>query len=153
MENQQLSEENLKEEIVQPRAAVVMTDVSELRAKSAYYDRNCDRIVNIVINPNLIMDTIRKLEILKDTYSDQAQLNQIVDKLLDIALSQHRQNLEKYQHDMREFEQRYGMESSIFYQHFQAGELGDDIDFFEWVALYELKQDLLKKIDKLEKAV
>ncbi|HEY9849208.1 MAG TPA: hypothetical protein V6D28_07100 [Leptolyngbyaceae cyanobacterium] len=45
MENQQLSEENLKEEIAQARAAAVMADLSEPRAKSAYYDRNCDRIV------------------------------------------------------------------------------------------------------------
>ncbi|HEY9849210.1 MAG TPA: hypothetical protein V6D28_07110 [Leptolyngbyaceae cyanobacterium] len=98
------------------------------------------------------MDTLRKLEILKDTYFDKVQLNQIVDKLLDIALSQHRQKLEKYEHDMNEFEQRYGIESAIFYQRFQAGQLGDDIDFFEWSALYELKEDLLKKIDKLEQA-
>ncbi len=27
-------------------------------------------------------------------------------------------DLEKYQHDLREFEQRYDMESAIFYQRF-----------------------------------
>lgn len=62
----------------------------------------------------------------------------------------HYGDLEKYQHDLHEFEQRYNMESAIFYQRFQAGELGDDIELFQWSALYELKEDLLKKIDKLE---
>ncbi|MCL1464389.1 DUF2442 domain-containing protein [Argonema galeatum] len=45
MENQQLSEESLKEEIAKARAAAVIADVAEPRAKSAYYDANCDRIV------------------------------------------------------------------------------------------------------------
>ena len=99
------------------------------------------------------MDTLRKLELLKDTYSDQAELDRILGKLLDVALSQHRLRLERYERDMREFEQRYGMESAVFYQRFEAGELGDDVDFFEWAGLCELRQDILEKVHRLELAV
>ncbi|MGA9379656.1 MAG: hypothetical protein WBV73_12885 [Phormidium sp.] len=99
------------------------------------------------------MNTLQKLELLKDTYSDRAELDQILGKLLDVALSQHRLSLEKYDRDLREFEQRYDMESSIFYQRFEAGELGDDVDFFEWSSLYELRQDIQEKIHRLELAV
>lgn len=98
------------------------------------------------------MNTLEKLELLKDTYSDQAELDQILGKLLDVALSQHRLRLEKYDRDLREFEQRYDMESSIFYQRFEAGQLGDDVDFFEWSSLYELRQNILEKIHRLKYA-
>lgn len=99
------------------------------------------------------MDALSKLELLKETYPDQAELDQILGKLLDISLSQHRLRLKRYEQDMREFEQRYKMHSEHFYQRFEAGELGDEIDFFEWSGLYELRQDILNKIHRLELAV
>jgi len=98
------------------------------------------------------MDTLYKLEVLKDTYSDEAELDLILGKLLDISLSQHRLRLERYERDLREFERRYGMESARFYRRFEAGELGDAMDFFEWAGLYELRQDIMRKIQRLEMA-
>ena len=44
------------------------------------------------------------------------------------------------------------MESATFYRRFEAGELGDAMDFFEWASLYELRQDIIKKIQRLEMA-
>jgi hypothetical protein len=45
------------------------------------------------------------------------------------------------------------MDSGTFYQRFEAGELGDAMDFFEWAGLYELGKDLLGKIRRLEQAL
>jgi hypothetical protein len=59
---------------------------------------------------------------------------------------QYRLRLKRYERDLREFEQRYEMNLENFYQRFEAGELGDEIDFFEWSGLYELRQDILNKI-------
>jgi hypothetical protein len=39
---------------------------------------------------------------------------------------------------LKQFEEAYQMPSEYFYQRFQTGELGDDIDFFEWNAYYEM---------------
>lgn len=99
------------------------------------------------------MDTSYKLEVLKDTYSDAAGLDLILGKLLDVSLSQYRLRLERYERDLREFEERYGMESATFYHRFEAGELGDAIEFFEWAGLYELREDVKKKIQRLEMAL
>ena len=99
------------------------------------------------------MDTLDKLEVLKDTCPDEAELDQILGKLLDVALSQHRLRLERYERDLREFENRYGMDSAAFYRRFEAGELGDAMDFFEWAGLYELRQDILEKIRRVEPAL
>lgn len=98
------------------------------------------------------MNTSHKLEVLKETYSDESELDLILGKLLDASLSQLRLRLERYARDLREFEQRYAMESAEFYRRFQTGELGDSMDFFEWAGLYELREDVLGKIDRLEKA-
>jgi len=99
------------------------------------------------------MDAFGKLEVLKDVYPDEAELDRVIGKVLEIALSQHRLRLERYERDLREFERRYGMESETFYRRFEAGELGDAMDFFEWAGLYELRQDLLEKIRRLESAL
>ncbi len=36
------------------------------------------------------------------------------------------------------YETQYQMSSQDFYQKFHTGELGDDIDFFEWSVFYEM---------------
>jgi hypothetical protein len=99
------------------------------------------------------MDTLYKLKVLEDTYSNEAELDQIVGKLLDVALSQHRLRLGRYERDLHEFEKRYSMESATFYRRFEAGELGDAMDFFEWAGLYELYQNIVEKIQRLELAL
>jgi hypothetical protein len=96
------------------------------------------------------MSAMHKIEVLRDTYSDQAELDLILDKLLDAALSEHRLCLERYERDLRRFEERYDMDSATFYRRFEAGELGDAMDFFEWAGLYELRQDVLRRIQRLE---
>ena len=99
------------------------------------------------------MDTWHKLEVLKEVCADEAELDQVVEKLLDLTLGQHRRCLEQYAHDLRAFEARHGMDSATFYRRFEAGELGDVMDFFEWAGLYELRQDLLEKIRRVETAL
>lgn len=96
------------------------------------------------------MDVQQKLELLREAYETEAELDQVVGKLLDLTVSQYRQRLERYERDLREFEQRYGLDSATFYQRFEAGELGDAMDFFEWAGVYELRQDLREKIQRLE---
>ena len=98
------------------------------------------------------MDTLQKLEMLKEVYADDAEFDLVLRKLLDITLSQQRRRLARYETDLREFETRYGMDSATFYQRFEAGELGDAMDFCEWAGLFELRQDLLDKVRRLEAA-
>ena len=100
-----------------------------------------------------IMDTVHKLDILREVYSEEAELDQILKKLLDVALSRHRDRWKRYEHELRQFEERYGMDSETFYQRFEAGELGDDMDFFEWAGVYELREDIETKVRRLENAL
>jgi len=46
--------------------------------------------------------------------------------------------LEDLKSRLKHFEEVYQMPSEHFYQRFQAGKLGDDINFFGWNAYYEM---------------
>jgi hypothetical protein len=45
------------------------------------------------------------------------------------------------EHHLRAYEGQYQMSSDEFYRRFQAGELGDSADFFEWNTYYEMARD------------
>ena len=96
-----------------------------------------------------LMDTLHKIEVFKDACSNDAEIDQVLGKLFDIALSRHQRQLERYEQDLGGFEKRYSMDSGMFYERFEAGELGDAMDFFEWAGLYKLRQDILEKIRRL----
>ena len=93
-------------------------------------------------------DTLSKLEVLKDVY-DPTELDLMLEKLLGITLSRQRARLARHERDLRAFEERYHLDSAAFSQQFEAGKLGDAMDFFEWMGLYALRQDLVKKIQQL----
>jgi len=93
---------------------------------------------------------LKKLEILQESILDSAEFDPILDKFFDIVISKYRNRLKRYQRDLREFEEEYKLDSAKFYQRFEAGEMGDAMDFFEWAGLYELYKALQGKIDQLE---
>ncbi|MDQ3249680.1 MAG: hypothetical protein M3Q45_10810 [Chloroflexota bacterium] len=96
------------------------------------------------------MSVHEKLEVLKQTYVDEDQFGRLLDKLMAMILTQHRVRLTRYNQELTQFEQKFKIDSEMFYQRFQTGELGDSIDFFEWAGLYELRQDLMQKAAQLE---
>lgn len=48
------------------------------------------------------------------------------------------QDISDLEQRLKNFEKKYQMSSSQFYQQFQAGNLGDEIEFFEWSVFYEM---------------
>ncbi len=91
-----------------------------------------------------------KLNLLKEVAEDEGTLNLVLDKLLTVILEQYRSRLARYEADLEKFELRYKMSSADFYQGFEQGELGDAMDFFEWAGLFELRQDLVGKVERME---
>lgn len=98
------------------------------------------------------MDALQKFEALREICTGEEEFNQIVEKLLNVKLGQQRQRLERYEQELHAFEHRHGLDSATFYRRFEAGELGDDMDFCEWAGLVELRDDLRKKIECWESA-
>jgi hypothetical protein len=99
------------------------------------------------------MNTLEKLELLKENCNDQTELDRILGQLLSVLLTRHRQKLSIYNSDIEKFEQKYKLTSQEFEAQFSLGKLGDEMDFFEWVGLCQLRKDILEKISKLQQAV
>lgn len=99
------------------------------------------------------MNANSKLQLLQDIYPNSQELDQILEKLLTIALDEQQQRLQRYDRDIRAFETQYKMESDDFYGRFETGELGDAADFFEWSGLLELRQEVRDTIRQAENAV
>ena len=99
------------------------------------------------------MNTLEKLELLSENCSDCTELDRIIGQLLSIILTRHQQKLAIYNQDISKFEQTYKLDSEQFIQQFEAGILGDEMDFFEWFSLCKLRQDILVKIGNLGKAL
>ncbi|RPH58024.1 MAG: hypothetical protein EHM81_10740 [Chloroflexi bacterium] len=53
---------------------------------------------------------------------------------LSSAATQARQRFEHYDVLCRQFEQKYKLNSDEFARQFDAGALGDDVDYFDWYA-------------------
>lgn len=99
------------------------------------------------------MNTLEKLELLSENCSNRTELDRILGQILGVMLTRHRQKLAIYDEDIHKFEQLYNLDSEQFLQKFNAGILGDNIDFFEWFSLWELRKDILSKISKLEQGL
>jgi hypothetical protein len=48
--------------------------------------------------------------------------------------------------------EEYKLSSGDFYRQFQAGELGDEADFFEWSAFYQMWLSIQKQLNLLKAA-
>jgi hypothetical protein len=52
--------------------------------------------------------------------------------------------------DLKAFEEQYQLSSEQFYQQFKTGTLGDDIDFVEWSAFYQMWCSLQERLALLQ---
>lgn len=96
------------------------------------------------------MSVSHKLDVLRDVYSEEDELDQILGKLLEVTLEKYRLRRHRYDQDLRAFEEKYNLDSKTFYERFEAGNLGDAMDLFEWAGLCEMRRDLDNKIRQLE---
>jgi hypothetical protein len=52
------------------------------------------------------------------------------------------QQLQQFQQDLVMFEQQYHLTSTEFYQRYQIGQMGDEMDFIEWASLVQMVNNL-----------
>jgi len=59
-------------------------------------------------------ECIRKLEVLKTVYPDEAEFDRLLAKVLEAVLADYRGRLRRYEAELAQFESRYGMRSDTF---------------------------------------
>jgi len=78
----------------------------------------------------------QKIAVLTQIGADELVENTI-NKLITIQIARYQTALQQITRELEEFEKKFKMSSEECYQRFNAGELGDGADFFEWTGLYE----------------
>ena len=74
-----------------------------------------------------------------------SNVKRLVQAALDHELRILRVGIEKTTQNLQQLEQQFGVESQQFYRKFQAGNMGDAIEYIKWAGEYEtllqLQQD------------
>jgi len=65
-------------------------------------------------------------------------------------MEDYHRSLERYDEILKQFEEKYGMDSVYLYEEFEAGRAGDSGDFFEWTGIYELRLYVLERMAQIE---
>jgi hypothetical protein len=96
--------------------------------------------------------TKRQVGNLFKLYED-GQVNETTVRGLNIVLGLEVNQLEKdlaaTEKDLGEFERQYNMTTADFFRQWQAGKIGDHMDFVEWASLTQMADNLRKRLDFL----
>lgn len=96
--------------------------------------------------------TAERLHALAELYN-QGQASDLMDRTLDKLLhheaEQSQAQLNQLEADLAEFEHQYNLSSTEFYRLYQAGQMGDDMDYVEWASLVQMTDNLRKRLHLL----
>ena len=99
-----------------------------------------------------ILEKVRRLE--QYVATDSSVVDPVLDMTIDKLLARETERMHKLQarltNQLAEFEKQYGLESRDFYARYEAGEMGDVMDFVEWSATVEMLTNAEKRIGLLE---
>jgi hypothetical protein len=97
--------------------------------------------------------TLQRLRALEHLY-EQGYQDRVVDltvqKLLEHQIQKDEAHLTALASELASYEQRFGMASDHFYAKYQTGQMGDNIDVFEWHVLYKMYQNLQDQLQFLK---
>lgn len=100
--------------------------------------------------------TLRRLRTLERLY-EQGYQNAVVDltmrKLLERQVQEDSEQLDELRAELAGFEAQFGISSAEFYAKYQAGDMGDSADVFEWQALYQMADRLATDVELLSREI
>ena len=94
--------------------------------------------------------TLHNLDLLQELIKREETLDTFVEAMIAKLLDYESERLGAYkqtlQGKLEAFEEQYGLRTAEFCHDFRAGRLGDAVDFFEWLALADIYQDVSKAL-------
>lgn len=76
--------------------------------------------------------------------------NQIIHQAIEKEISLGKYLLSDYSEKIKLFEKKYKITTSNFIRSFENGKMGDEPDFFEWLALYKGKKHWEEKLSAIK---
>ena len=101
-------------------------------------------------------DTLDRLQRLTKLYRRGYRspvIDQALGKLVVLEVEQCRIELQRLKARLVTYEQQYDMPSDEFYRRFKSGDLGDDMDFVEWSAFWDMFLATQRRLDELAACV
>jgi len=103
---------------------------------------------------SVVLDKVRQLEKYL-TVVNEASLDKVLEAAIDKLLGRETARLvaqrDRLKNQLAEFEQKYHLDSAVFYEQFEQGKMGDEMDFAEWSATYEMLVSLEQRLAILER--
>lgn len=91
-----------------------------------------------------------KVQLIEKLAGNSPETSRLLDKVIDFLLADDRRKLAEFHEKLTAFEQRNGMSTEEFQRRFDAGELGDAPEWFDWDGYAALAASLEKKLSALE---
>lgn len=80
------------------------------------------------------------------------KMNPIIHSAIEREITVGKYLLSNYSEKLKKFEKKYKMKTTAFIGSFEKGQLGDEQDFFEWLAIYKGKKYWEEKLSALKAA-
>ncbi len=88
------------------------------------------------------------LRLYQEGYRSQV-IDQAVDKLIRLEVEQSQAEMQRLRERLSAYEEQYHLSSQEFYQRFQAGELGDEMEYVEWSVFWDMYQAAERRLAEL----
>ena len=100
-----------------------------------------------------VLEKVKRLEkyIAIDSATVDPVISMAIDKLLAREVTRMLEVKARLGDQLKEFEEKYSLNSSGFYTRYKKGEMGDDMDFIEWAATVEMVENAEKRLALLNK--
>ncbi|MCK5381744.1 MAG: hypothetical protein KAJ81_09750 [Candidatus Latescibacteria bacterium] len=96
------------------------------------------------------LHTIERVQNYVQQFGEEPFFERTLRKMLDYRAEQYDRELKEIEGDLRRFEQQYDLSTAAFLEEFQAGRMGDDMDFLEWASLHRMKNRIQARKYALE---
>lgn len=96
--------------------------------------------------------SIQKIEKIFEKGLQDDYLSQSIRKIIEYEKEKTSKDIGGIRKDIELFEGKYNMSSNEFFERFEKGELGDNEDYFEWSALFQIYRRSVERLTMLEGA-
>ena len=101
-------------------------------------------------NKGTTLEKLQRIETLcRQGYaSDMVELT--LDKIIAYEIANAQKETADLQKELQVFEAQYQISSDDFYRRFRQGEMGEDVDFVEWSAFYQMWLSVQQRLEILQ---
>lgn len=96
---------------------------------------------------------VKNLEKFVKKHGEDPLISQTISKIMAYKVQKYEKEIDKLNKELKQFEQIYKKGSVVFFREFNAGMLGDEMDFVEWSSLYQMLNRILEKKKELESMI